>query len=68
MALGIVNIPENGVTPIKRGGTGKTTASETGAHAEGYETTASETGAHAEGDETIASGCLLYTSPSPRDS
>ena len=28
MALGIVNIPENGVTPIERGGTGKTTASE----------------------------------------
>ena len=28
MALGIVNVTENGITPIERGGTGKTTAGE----------------------------------------
>ena len=28
MALGIVNVTENGITPIERGGTGKTTATE----------------------------------------
>ena len=28
MALGIVNVTESGITPIERGGTGKTTATE----------------------------------------